>query len=102
MEMQMKTITAMTILTLGLAASGIAEDFRGFVEDQMCAGKPEMKGDSACAQKCIKGGSPAVLVTIEGQIYKIANQKKIVAHAGEIVTVSAKLKGDTLTITAVQ
>jgi len=98
----MKTITAMTILTLGLAASGIAADFRGFIEDQMCAGKPEMKGDSGCAQKCIKGGSPAVLVTIEGQIYKIANQKKIVAHAGEIVTVSGKLKGDTLTIEAVK
>ena len=73
----MKTIAAMAILTLGLAANGIAEDFRGFIEDQMCAGKPEMKGDSVCAQKCIKGGSPAVLVTIEGQIYKIANQKKI-------------------------
>jgi hypothetical protein len=98
----MKTITAMIILTLGLAASGIAADFRGFIEDEMCAGKPEMKGDSVCAQKCIKGGSPAVFVTIDGPIYKIANQKKIVAHAGEIVTVSGKLKGDTLTITAVQ
>jgi hypothetical protein len=98
----MKTITAMTILTLGFAASGKAADFRGFIEDQMCAGKTEMRGDSVCAQKCIKGGSPAVFVTIEGQIYKIANQKKILAHAGEIVTVSAKLKGDTLTIETVQ
>jgi hypothetical protein len=98
----MNIITATTILTLGLAASGIAADFRGFIEDEMCAGKPEMRGDSVCAQKCIKGGSAAVLVTIEGQIYKIANQKKILAHAGEIVTVSAKLKGDTITIEAIK
>lgn len=33
--------------------------------------KPEMKGDAACAQKCIRGGSPAVLVTEAGKIYKI-------------------------------
>jgi hypothetical protein len=98
----MKTITALTLMTLGLAASGIAEDFRGFIEDEMCAGKPEMRGDSACAQKCIKAGSPAVFVTIEGKIYKIANQKKIVAHAGEIVEVTGKLKDDILTINVVK
>ena len=98
----MKKITAMTILSLGLAASGIAADFRGFIEDEKCAGKPEMKGDSVCAQKCIKGGSPAVLVTPAGKIYKIANQDKIVAKAGMNVTVMGDLKGDTITVASVK
>src|SRR5258708_2651671 len=62
-EKIMKTFTALTALTLGLAASGMAAEFKGFVEDTACASKPAMKGNAACAQKCIKGGSPAVLVS---------------------------------------
>ena len=98
----MKTISTIALLTMGLAASGMAAEFKGFVEDTACAGKPEMKGDAACAKKCIKGGSPAVLVTADGKIYKIANQDKIVASAGENVTVVGKLKGDTLTVDSVK
>jgi len=98
----MKTISTIALLTMGLAASGMAAEFKGFVEDTACAGKPEMKDDAACAKKCIKGGSPAVLVTADGKVYKIANQDKIVASAGENVTVMGKLKGDTLTVDSVK
>jgi hypothetical protein len=98
----MKTISAIALMTMGLAVSGMAAEFKGFVEDTACASKPEMKGDAACAQKCIKGGSPAVLVTPEGKVYKIANQDKIVASAGMDVTVMGKLKGDTLTVDSVK
>jgi hypothetical protein len=97
----MKTITAIALMTIGFAASGLAAEYKGFVEDQKCSTNPEMKGDAACAQKCIKGGSPAVLVTADGKVYKIANQDKIVASAGQNVTVTGKLKGDTLTIDTV-
>jgi hypothetical protein len=98
----MKKISALALMSLGLAASGMAAEFKGFVQDQKCSGIAAMKGDAACAQKCIKGGSPAVLVTEDGKIYKIANQDKILASAGQNVTVTAKLKGDTLTIDAVK
>jgi hypothetical protein len=80
----------------------MAAQFKGFVEDTSCSKMPEMKDDAACAKKCIKGGSPAVLVTEDGKIYKIANQAKIVDHAGEKVSVEASLKGDTLTIDSVK
>jgi hypothetical protein len=80
----------------------MAAEYKGFVEDQKCSTNPGMKGDAACAQKCIKGGSPAVLVTEDGKIYKIANQDKIVASAGLNVTVTGKLAGDTLTIDTVK
>ncbi len=98
----MKTITAVALMTMGLAASGMAAQFKGFVEDTKCSTVPAMKGDADCAKKCIKGGSPAVLVTPDGKIYKISNQDKIVASAGENVTVTGKLAGDTLTIDSVK
>ena len=98
----MKKLTALAALALGLAGSMMAAEFKGFVEDTKCSGMPEMKGDADCAKKCIKGGSPAVLVTPAGKIYKIDNQEKIVAHAGENVTVTGKLKGDTLTVDSVK
>ncbi len=98
----MKKITVIGLMTVGLAASALAAEFKGFVEDTACANKPEMKGDSECAKKCIKNGSPAVLVTEDGKVYKIANQDKIVASAGMNVTVTGKLKGDTLTVASVK
>lgn len=80
----------------------MAAELKGFVEDQNCAGKPAMKGNAQCAQKCIKGGSPAVLVSEDGKIYKIANQDKIVSHAGENVTVTGDVKDDTITVESVK
>jgi hypothetical protein len=97
-----KTISAVFLMTMGFAVVGMAAEYKGFVEDTACSKMPAMKGDAACAQKCIKGGSPAVLVTEDGKIYKIANQDKIVASAGLNVTVEGKLKGDTLTVDSVK
>jgi hypothetical protein len=98
----MKTISAVALITMGLAASALAAEYKGFVEDEKCSTNPAMKDDAACAQKCIKGGSPAVLVTEDGKIYKIANQDKILASAGLHVTVTGKLKDGTLTVASVK
>jgi hypothetical protein len=65
------------------------------------ASKAAMRGNVDCANKCIKGGSPAVLVTEDGKIYKIADQAKVVDHAGKKVTISGKLKDDTITVAKV-
>ena len=98
----MKKVTTLAVLALGLAGSVMAAEFKGFVEDQMCSGKPEMKGDAECAQKCIKGGSPAVLVTEDGKIYKLSDQAKVTPMAGKNVTVTGTLKGDTITVASVK
>jgi uncharacterized protein YdeI (BOF family) len=98
----MKKITVIALMTAGIAASAMAAEFKGFIEDQACSSKPGMKANADCAKSCIKGGSPAVFVTEDGTIYKISNQAKIVSHAGENVTVTADLKGDTLTIESVK
>lgn len=98
----MKKFTVLAALVLGLSALAMADEFKGFVEDTACSTKAEMKNDADCAKKCIKGGSPAVLVTADGKVYKIANQDKIVSHAGETVTVTGTAKGDTITVASVK
>ena len=98
----MKTLTLAAFLTLGLAASGMAAEFKGFIEDESCSTKPGMKGDAECAQKCIKGGDKAVLVMADGKIYKIAEQAKVTGHAGHNVTITGTLKGDTLSVDSVK
>jgi hypothetical protein len=98
----MKKITAAALLACGLAATGMAAEITGFVEDTACSTKAGMKDNAACAQKCIKGGSPAVLVGEDGKIYKISNQDKIVAHAGHNVTITGDVKEDTITVDSVK
>ena len=98
----MMKFAAALALASGLAATGMAAEFKGFVEDTACSSKPGMKDNAQCAARCIKGGSPAVLVSEDGKIYKIANQDKIVTHAGEKVTVTGDLKDDTITVSDVK
>jgi hypothetical protein len=98
----MKKWTAVAALAFGLAASGMAADFKGFVEDTKCSTNPGMKDDADCAKKCIKGGSPAVLVTDDGKILKVDDQAKLAPHAGMKVVVTGTLKGDTITVDSVK
>jgi hypothetical protein len=98
----MKKAITLAALAAGFSFSALAADVSGYVIDQMCAGKPAMRGDVECANKCIKGGSPAVLVTDDGKIYKIADQDKVLKHAGHKVTITGDLKGDTISVANVK
>jgi hypothetical protein len=89
-------------LLAAFALSVTAADVTGYVIDQSCADKPAMRGNVQCAQSCIKRGSPAVLVTDEGKVYKFADQAKVVEQAGKKVTVSGKVDGDTITVESVK
>ena len=96
-----KAILALA-LAAGFSASALAAEYKGYIIDEKCSKVAGMKGDVDCANKCIKGGSPAVLVSDNGKVYKIANQDKVVALAGKDVTISGKAKGDTITVDTIK
>jgi protein-disulfide isomerase-like protein with CxxC motif len=98
----MKTVTAVGLMTLGLAAGLMAETFTGVVMDEKCSGSASMKNNADCIQKCIKSGLPAVLVTADGKVYQISNQDKILSSVGKNVTVDGKMAGSTITVDAVK
>ena len=82
--------------------SAFAAEWSGTIMDTKCSSNKAMKDNAACAAKCIKGGDPAVLVTSDGTVYKIADQDKVVAHAGHKVTISGTMDGDTIKVDSVK
>lgn len=90
------------VLSAFAAVGAFAADFSGHIMDAACSTKPAMKGNVACAEKCIKGGQAAVLVTEDGKVYKIKEQDKVTAHAGHKVTITGKLDGETISVDSVK
>jgi len=74
----------------------------GYIGDSMCAGKGKANSadHAACAAKCIKNGSAAVLV-VGDKVYQITNQKKVVKYAGKKVSVEGKITDDTIDVTSI-
>jgi hypothetical protein len=89
-------------MVAGLSFSAMAADITGYIIDQQCAGMAGMRGNVDCATKCIKGGSPAVLVTDDGKVYKITEQAKVTPSAGKKVTLTGKVSGDTISVQSVK
>ena len=98
----MKQTILMFALTAGLSTVAMAAEFKGHIIDQKCSSNVAMRGNVACATKCIKDGSPAVLVTDDGKVYKFADQTKVVPLAGKMVTVTGTAAGDTITLASVK
>jgi uncharacterized protein DUF5818 len=90
------------VLSVLVSLGALAADFSGYVIDQACASKPAMKGSEACARKCIKGGSPAVLLTADAKVYKLDDQAKVTEHAGHKVKVTGALDGDTIKVETIK
>ena len=58
-----------------------------------------MWNNAECVARCVRDGDKIVLVTEEGKVYQISNQDKITPEAyGQMVTVTGKTDGDTVTI----
>jgi len=100
-----KFVLAITFLS-ALAMTATAAEFTGYISDAGCAAKQGAKaaadGHAGCAKGCIKRGDKAVLVTADGKVYAIANQDKVVDHAGEKVTVEGNADGDSITVSEVK
>jgi hypothetical protein len=96
-----KTILAFALVA-GFSTVAMAAEFKGYIIDEKCSTKAGMKGNAECAATCIKGGSPAVLVTDDGKIYKLDDQAKVTPLAGKQVTVTGAMKGDTITVSSVK
>src|SRR2546428_5910749 len=100
--MSMKRIIALFAMVPFFSIGSFAADFSGYIIDEACASKPAMKGNEACARKCIKGGSAAVLLSPDAKVYKLDDQAKVVEHAGHKVKIEGTLDGDTIKVETIK
>jgi hypothetical protein len=101
----MKKLLAVTALSFSLVTAGaFAQSFKGVVSDAMCAKNPAKASSpahAACAQKCIKMGTPAVLI-VGSKVYQVSNPEKLDPFAGKTVIVDGTLTDGTLTVKSVK
>lgn len=94
----MKKLLSAAVLVLSLSSvSAFAETWNGTISDAMCGAKHvnATKADQECAQKCVKGGEPAVFVSGD-KVYKIDNQDAVKDHVGHKVKLTGTMEGDTI------
>jgi hypothetical protein len=100
-----KFVLGFTFLS-ALAMTAAAAEFSGYISDSGCAAKQGAKAaadsHAGCAKGGIKRGDKAVLATPEGKVYTIANQDKVVDHAGQKVTLVGNADGDKITVSDVK
>jgi hypothetical protein len=89
---------------------GAGQSWTGRISDSICKAKHEETAEGAgamadrdCTVACVRGGSKYVLVA-DGKVLQIANQSyaDLPKFAGQDVTVSGELNGDTLTLTKIE
>jgi len=100
-----KFVLGITFLS-AMAMTAMAAEWSGYISDAGCAKKQLEKTETAdhagCAKSCIKRGDKAVLVTPDGKVFQIANQDKVIDHAGEKVTLVGEIDADNITVSEVK
>lgn len=99
----MTRLSVAILVLCGAALRAEAADYTGYISDAKCAGKGKggVEAHAACAVKCIKAGEAAVFV-VGDKVYKVADQSKVVEHAGKKVTISGTVEGDSIKVEKVK
>jgi hypothetical protein len=96
---------------LGSFAGAATMTMDGMISDSACGAshakmmqehKDAKMTDRDCTLACVKAGGKFVFVS-GGKVYTVANQKlaALTEHAGETVSVTGDVKGDTITVAKV-
>jgi len=103
------TIAFVVAVSLAAPRAGKAQQgatvFIGDISDSMCGLKHPMADAKKCTLGCVKGfdGTTFVLADQEHQkVYKLSNQGKAKAFAGEKVEVRGTLNGDTIQVISIK
>ncbi len=96
----MKKLFVLAILALTITAMADTKTITGVLTDDMCTKKHMIAGksDADCVRECIKHGSKYA-VAAGGKSYILkGDQKQFDALAGQIVSVTGDMNGNTLVV----
>ncbi|HSY72375.1 MAG TPA: DUF5818 domain-containing protein [Alloacidobacterium sp.] len=103
MRIKLLAVAGLGILGVVALSAQSASTMNGFISDEHCGASHSSPSADAtkCVKGCMKGGSAAVLVS-DGKVYKLKGADAAVKGlAGENVTVTGTVDGDTITVTSV-
>lgn len=97
----LRPILCAFVITFGMQAAGMS----GYISDAACGwnNARESKEAKECAQKCVKAGWEPVFI-LDGKMdaYKIRGKANVMPFIGDHVSISGKLDGDVVTVTAIR
>jgi len=100
-----KLALAVTLVAgmLGSYAAAAPQTFTGKLTDNMCTKQHMMPGksDADCTRECVKDGGHYVLVSGNKVLKLSGDQKRFSDLAGQRISVSGELKGDTIAVTSI-
>ena len=101
-----KMLVCLMMLTALCAIPAMAANstLTGVVTDDMCGKNHMMPGktNADCTRECVKHGAKFAVVAGDGKLYLLSGKAaEIGALAGQKVTVSGELKGNTMTVASV-
>ena len=101
----MKKLLFASCLAIALAPGAVwADEITGYISDAHCgaAHKSESEANTACINKCLKGGSDPVLVN-NGKVMKFdaESKDKVKAYAGENVKIDGSVDGDVIKVNSI-
>jgi len=94
----------MILIALGaMPAMAATTTLTGVITDNMCGAKHMMPGksDAECTRACVKQGAKFAVMAAGKVTVLNGKTAEVSALAGQKVTVSGELKGDTLTVSSV-
>jgi hypothetical protein len=104
-HMRIRLLSVAGFLALGIAglSAQSTTTMDGFISEEHCGASHSSPSADAtkCVKGCMKRGSAAVLVS-NGKVYKLKGEDAAVKDlAGENVTVTGTVDGDTITVASV-
>jgi hypothetical protein len=101
----MKNLVFASVLAISFGSLGVfADDITGYISDAHCgaAHHAPSAANTACLQKCIKGGSDPVLVS-NGKVmqFDADSKEKAKAYAGDNVKIDGTMNGDVVKINSI-
>lgn len=99
-------VFSMGVVLLSAGVFAAEQTWTGAISDKMCGSDHKKMGgkmsDRDCTVACAKGGVSYVLV-FDGKIYELRNRdSNVKMHAGQNVTVTGELKGDTIHVAKIE
>jgi hypothetical protein len=94
------TLLAFALLVFGSLSFAGNKTITGVVSDSHCGAKHSTAGNAECIEHCVTGGATYILVS-NGKVYQLDSQDKFKGLGGKEVTVTGKLKGDSIAVASV-